>query len=78
MTIDISVVIETGNLYQALEWCQDPNHPTHYGDAIRVAMHVFDQCKQHYKHDRIDENEVVMNLYKGLIDKTKNNDSFSA
>ena len=30
MTIYNSVVIETGNLYQALEWFQDLNHPTHY------------------------------------------------
>ena len=36
---------------EALKWCQDLDHPAQYGDAIRVAMYLFDQCKEHYKHE---------------------------
>ena len=52
---------------EALEWCKALHHPTQYGDTIRLAMYIFDQCKQHYEHQRLEEIEMLQISHK-IID----------
>ena len=43
---------------EALEWCKALDNKTQYGDAIRVAVYVFDRCKDDYNRQSIGEYEM--------------------